>query len=63
MILELDMSDSVAGERLEQLRGAGQGLLAALKKDDQPALIAFSHAVQLGAKLTHDVAAVRAAPA
>lgn len=57
------MSDSVAGERLEQLRGAGQGLLAALKKDDQPALIAFSHAVQLGAKLTHDVAAVRAAPA
>ena len=29
VILALDMSDSVAGERLEQLRGAGGGLLAA----------------------------------
>jgi VWFA-related protein len=61
VILALDMSDSVAGERLEQLRGAGSGLLAALKKDDQAALVTFSHAVQLGAKLTTDVASVRAA--
>ncbi len=52
VILALDMSDSVAGERLEQLRGAGGGLLAALKKEDQAALVTFSHAVQLGAKLT-----------
>ena len=59
VILALDMSDSVAGERLEQLRGAGGGLLAALHKDDQAALVAFSHAVQLGAKLTTDVASVR----
>jgi hypothetical protein len=55
------MSDSVAGERLAQLRGAGVELLAALKHEDQSALIAFSHAVQLGAKLTHDAAAVREA--
>jgi VWFA-related protein len=61
VILALDMSDSVAGERLAQLRGAGVGLLAALKKDDQSALIVFSHTVQLGAKLTPDVAAVREA--
>ena len=61
VILALDMSDSVAGERLEQLRGAGGGLLAALKKDDQAALISFSHAVQLGARLTADVATVRQA--
>ena len=61
VILALDMSDSVAGERLEQLRGAGSGLLAALKKDDQAALITFSHAVQLGATLTTDVASVQAA--
>jgi VWFA-related protein len=61
VILALDMSDSVAGERLEQLRGAGGGLLAALKKDDQAALVSFSHAVQLGAKLTADVASVRGA--
>jgi VWFA-related protein len=61
VILALDMSDSVAGERLEQLRGAGSGLLAALAKDDQAALVTFSHAVQLGAKLTTDVASVEAA--
>ena len=61
VILALDMSDSVAGERLDQLRGAGARLLGALKKDDQAALVTFSHAVQLGAKLTSDVAAVRAA--
>jgi VWFA-related protein len=61
VILALDMSDSVAGERLEQLRGAGGGLLAALHKEDQAALVEFSHAVQLGAKLTADVATVRQA--
>jgi Ca-activated chloride channel family protein len=61
VILALDMSDSVAGERLAQLRGAGAGLLAALKKQDQAALVAFSHAVQLGSRLTADVGAVREA--
>jgi VWFA-related protein len=59
VILALDMSDSVAGERLDQLRSAGNGLLAGLRKEDQAALVAFSHAVQLGARLTSDVAAVR----
>jgi VWFA-related protein len=59
VILALDMSDSVAGERLEQLRGAGGGLLAALHKEDQAALVSFSHEVQLGARLTSDVATVR----
>ena len=61
VILALDMSESVAGERLDQLRSAGAGLLAALHDADQAALVAFSHAVQLGAKLTSDVAAVRTA--
>jgi VWFA-related protein len=61
VILALDMSESVAGERLEQLRGAGAGLLAALHGEDQAALVAFSHTVQLGTKLTSDVAAVRRA--
>ena len=61
VILAVDMSDSVAGERLDQLRGAGNGLLASLRKEDQAALVAFSHAVQLGARLTSDVAAVREA--
>jgi VWFA-related protein len=61
VILALDMSDSVAGDRLEQLRGAGGGLLAALHKEDQAALVEFSHAVRQGAKLTADVATVREA--
>jgi VWFA-related protein len=61
VILALDMSDSVAGDRLEQLRGAGGGVLAALKKGDQAALVSFSHAVQLGAGLTSNVASVQAA--
>jgi VWFA-related protein len=55
------MSDSVAGDRLDQLRGGGGRVLAALKTGDQAALVAFSHAVQLGARLTGDVASVQAA--
>jgi Ca-activated chloride channel family protein len=61
VILALDMSDSVAGERLEQLRSAGGGLLASLKKEDQAALVMFSHSVQLRAALTSDVSVVRSA--
>jgi VWFA-related protein len=61
VILVLDMSDSVAGERLEQLRRAGGALLGGLTKADQAALVTFSHIVQLDAKLTSDVATVRAA--
>jgi VWFA-related protein len=61
VILALDMSDSVAGERLDNLRGAGLALLGALKKDDQSALVTFSHRVQLGAGLSTDPARVRAA--
>jgi len=61
VILALDMSDSVAGERLDQLRGAGVGLLVALKKEDQAALVTFNQAVRLGAKLTSDVPTVREA--
>ena len=61
VILALDMSDSVAGERLEQLRRAGSGLLEGLKKQDQAALVTFSHVVELRAKLTSDVSRVRTA--
>ena len=61
VILALDMSDSVAGDRLDQLRRAGSALLAGLKKDDQAALVTFSHAVQRDAALTHDATAVQEA--
>ncbi len=61
VVLALDMSESVAGDRLERLRAAGGAVLGGLQKNDQSALVSFSHAVQLGAKLTEDVADVRAA--
>src|SRR5439155_11596525 len=34
VVLALDMSESVAGERLEQLRDAGRAVLDGLAKDD-----------------------------
>jgi VWFA-related protein len=61
VVLTLDLSDSVTGERLEHLRGAGLALLAALKKDEQAALITFSHVVAVGSNLTSDFVRVRAA--
>jgi Ca-activated chloride channel family protein len=60
-ILALDMSASVAGERLEHLRNAGRAVLDQLKPEDQGALVTFSHALGLGSDLTHDVSRVRAA--
>jgi len=61
VILAFDMSDSVAGERLERLRTAGDAILGALSTRDQSALVTFSHAVRLGAPLTTDVSRVRTA--
>jgi VWFA-related protein len=61
VILALDMSDSVAGERLDHLRIAGHALLNGLKKDDQAALVTFRRDVTLDADLTTDASAVRAA--
>jgi len=61
VVLALDMSNSVAGDRLERLRSAGGAILGGLKKEDQSALVTFNHAVTLGAKLTGEVARVRAA--
>jgi len=61
VILAFDMSDSVAGERLDRLRDAGDAILAALSARDQSALVTFSHAVRLGAPLTTDVSRVRMA--
>ena len=61
VILALDMSDSVEGQRLESLRDAGQALLGGLKNDDRAALITFSERVRLGAGLTGDPSVVRTA--
>jgi VWFA-related protein len=61
VVLALDMSESVAGERLDHLRSAGRALLEGLKPDDQAALITFSHVVVLGSALTTEVRRVRTA--
>jgi len=61
VVLALDMSDSVAGERLEHLRAAGVSLLDQLEPHDESALITFSHAVTIDAPLTVDRARSRAA--
>jgi len=61
VILTLDMSDSVVGDRLANLRDAGRGVLDGLKTGDRAALVTFSHAVSLGADLTVDLARVRSA--
>jgi len=61
VILALDMSDSVAGARLDHLRGAGTALLSGLQKADQAALVTFSHLVVLGSGLTTDLSPVRQA--
>ena len=61
VILALDMSDSVAGERLAQLQDAGGAVLAGLTKDDQAALVTFSNFVSLAAPLSGRVADTRRA--
>ncbi len=61
VILALDMSESVAGSRLRNLRAAGRALLGGLRARDQAALITFSHAVVLAADLSADTSLVRTA--
>jgi VWFA-related protein len=60
-ILALDMSESVAGDKLSHLRAAGNALLSGLKKDDHAALITFNYMVNLRVKLTTDIRLVRSA--
>jgi Ca-activated chloride channel family protein len=61
VILALDLSDSVEGDRLEHLQGASSALINGLEKEDQVALVGFSHVVTLGARLTSDHSRVRQA--
>jgi VWFA-related protein len=61
VILALDMSDSVAGDRLGRLRAAGTAILDGLKTGDQAALVTFSHVVRLAAKLSTDIGSVHTA--
>jgi VWFA-related protein len=59
VVLALDMSESVSGDRLDQLREASAELIASLAKDDQAGSVTFTERVVLGSKLTSDFAKVR----
>jgi len=59
VVLALDMSDSVAGERLEHLRAAGAAVLAGLKRNDQAALVTFSNQIVRPAALTSNLQQLR----
>ncbi len=61
VVLALDVSDSVEGERLQHLVAAGHALLDGLREEDQSALITFGHALAIRSNLTKDRAAIRAA--
>jgi VWFA-related protein len=63
VVLTLDMSGSLEGDRMAKLQGAADAMLDGLKEGDQAALITFSHMVAQRSGLTRDTAAVRQAVA
>ncbi len=58
-VLVLDMSASVAGPKLANLKDAGLKFLDRLKRDERVALVTFSEAVHLMSNLTTDLVQVR----
>lgn len=63
VVIALDESSSLTGERLAQLRDAGGKLAAILKQDDRAALLTFSETVTLQAAPTTALDEVRRAVA
>jgi VWFA-related protein len=61
VVLVLDASASVEGERLQHLRQAARLLLSALRPTDEAALIRFADTVAIGPGLTSNAAAVESA--
>jgi Ca-activated chloride channel homolog len=59
VVLAFDMSESVSGNRLDQLRDASSKLLSGLTRDDQAGLVTFTQRVVLGSKLTNNLDLVR----
>jgi Ca-activated chloride channel homolog len=57
--LVLDVSESVSGERLSGLVKAGNGLVNALKAEDQASLVTFSHRARLQVPMTASFDALR----
>jgi len=61
VVLVLDMSGSLAGPRIVELRKAGHAVVDALQRRDKAALVTFNGAVTVAAPLSEDAAGVRAA--
>jgi Ca-activated chloride channel homolog len=61
VVLALDTSGSVSGERLEALQAASRAIVGNLKAGDRAGLLAFSNILSLRTDLTGDVERVHAA--
>jgi Ca-activated chloride channel family protein len=61
VVFTFDMSGSIVGERLGNLREASHAVLGGLTKVDQAALVNFNDAVMIGPGLTGDTGRVKAA--
>ena len=61
VVFTFDLSDSIVGERLTNLREASRAVLDGLKQGDQAALVMFHDAVTVGPGLTGDVRLVKTA--
>jgi VWFA-related protein len=53
-LMVFDMSESVAGELLADLKDAARAFLSCLKKEDQAGLITFNQSITLRSPLTND---------
>lgn len=61
VVLALDLSESVAGQRLMQLRAASQALVGRLEKLDRAALVTFNTRVSQSCPLSLELACVTSA--
>jgi VWFA-related protein len=61
VVIALDVSASLTGERLAQLKAASASLARVLKKDDRAGLLTFTETVELNPELTTNLDQVRAA--
>lgn len=61
LFLALDVSSSVKGQMLEQLKTAARAAVGALRDDDSAALLTFSQRIDRPAKVTRDRQAVMSA--
>jgi len=61
VVLAFDVSDSVSGDRLDHLRGAGRAVVGRLARIDQAGLVSFNNAVEVRTNLTTSAKDVLAA--